>query len=144
MSNSTPHTPPKHRYVFPDQAAADAAGGVGDTFVVARSVEEAQEQARAAHGPDCVLVQDPDVLDTWFSSGLWPFSTLGWPNTQAADLQRFYPTQVWKSLGVLPLVVHGVLLLLMLLLSMAISVTHLRSFGVFALVSCFFVWCMLV
>jgi hypothetical protein len=34
------------------------------------------------------------VLDTWFSSGLWPFSTLRWPNTSAADLQRFYPTQV--------------------------------------------------
>jgi hypothetical protein len=34
------------------------------------------------------------VLDTWFSSGLWPFSTLGWPNTAAADLKQFYPTQV--------------------------------------------------
>jgi valyl-tRNA synthetase len=39
-------------------------------------------------------VQDPDVLDTWFSSALWPFSTLGWPDTQAADLKRFYPTTV--------------------------------------------------
>jgi valyl-tRNA synthetase len=38
-------------------------------------------------------VQDPDVLDTWFSSGLWPFSTLGWPD-QTADLARFYPTSV--------------------------------------------------
>jgi valyl-tRNA synthetase len=37
--------------------------------------------------------QDPDVLDTWFSSGLWPFSTLGWPET-TADLERFYPTSV--------------------------------------------------
>ncbi len=37
--------------------------------------------------------QDPDVLDTWFSSGLWPFSTLGWPE-QTADLARFYPTSV--------------------------------------------------
>jgi valyl-tRNA synthetase len=37
--------------------------------------------------------QDPDVLDTWFSSGLWPFSTLGWP-AQSADLARFYPTSV--------------------------------------------------
>ncbi len=44
--------------------------------------------------PECghnVLVQDPDVLDTWFSSALWPFSTLGWPE-QTADLQKFYPT----------------------------------------------------
>jgi valyl-tRNA synthetase len=37
--------------------------------------------------------QDPDVLDTWFSSGLWPFSTLGWPD-RTADLERFYPTSV--------------------------------------------------
>lgn len=80
--------------MFPDQATADAAGGVGDVYVVARSLQEAETQARATHGADCVLVQDPDVLDTWFSSGLWPFSTLGWPNTQAVDYQRFYPTQV--------------------------------------------------
>ncbi len=40
------------------------------------------------HGP---LRQDPDVLDTWFSSGLWPFSTLGWPD-KTEDLKHFYPT----------------------------------------------------
>jgi hypothetical protein len=34
------------------------------------------------------------VLDTWFSSGLWPFSTLGWPNTDTDDFKTFYPTQV--------------------------------------------------
>ncbi|HEY1372104.1 MAG TPA: valine--tRNA ligase, partial [Candidatus Binatia bacterium] len=39
------------------------------------------------------FVRDPDVLDTWFSSGLWPFSTLGWPD-QTEDLKRFYPTSV--------------------------------------------------
>lgn len=38
--------------------------------------------------------QDEDVLDTWFSSALWPFSTLGWPDETAEDYQRFYPTQV--------------------------------------------------
>lgn len=42
------------------------------------------------------LVQDPDVLDTWFSSGLWPFSTLGWPK-QTDDLARFYPTDVMET-----------------------------------------------
>ena len=36
--------------------------------------------------------QDPDVLDTWFSSGLWPFSTMGWPNTDSEDFKKFYPT----------------------------------------------------
>lgn len=38
------------------------------------------------------LVQDTDTLDTWFSSALWPFSTLGWPNEEAIDLKTFYPT----------------------------------------------------
>jgi valyl-tRNA synthetase len=56
--------------------------------VVARSFEEAAEKA----GTDR-LTQDPDVLDTWFSSGLWPFSTLGWPE-RTVDLQTFYPTDV--------------------------------------------------
>jgi valyl-tRNA synthetase len=42
------------------------------------------------------LEQDPDVLDTWFSSGLWPFSTLGWPS-QTADLSRFYPGDVLET-----------------------------------------------
>lgn len=39
------------------------------------------------------LTQDEDTLDTWFSSALWPFSTLGWPNTEAEDYKDFYPTQ---------------------------------------------------
>jgi valyl-tRNA synthetase len=42
-------------------------------------------------------VQDPDVLDTWFSSALWPFSTLGWPNTEAPDLKAFYPNAVMET-----------------------------------------------
>ncbi|MFN7470480.1 MAG: valine--tRNA ligase [Roseiflexaceae bacterium] len=42
------------------------------------------------------ITQDPDVLDTWFSSGLWPFSTLGWPDN-TPDFQRFYPTQVMET-----------------------------------------------
>ncbi len=40
----------------------------------------------------CEMEQDSDVLDTWFSSGLWPFSTLGWPDKNAADLKEFFPT----------------------------------------------------
>ncbi len=62
----------------------------------ARSESDAMEQAIAHYG-DCVkLEQDPDVLDTWFSSGLWPFSTLGWPQ-QTEDLARFYPTSVMET-----------------------------------------------
>ncbi len=60
---------------------------------VARSEAQAYEQARAIAGPDVGLTQDPDVLDTWFSSALWPFSTLGWPD-QTPELQTFYPTNV--------------------------------------------------
>ena len=40
------------------------------------------------------IERDPDVLDTWFSSALWPFETLGWPNVDAADLKKYYPTDV--------------------------------------------------
>jgi valyl-tRNA synthetase len=46
--------------------------------------------------PAAELVQDPDIFDTWFSSGLWPFSTLGWPDA-TADLRRFYPTSVMET-----------------------------------------------
>jgi valyl-tRNA synthetase len=52
-----------------------------------------------AQCPSCgsaELTQDPDVLDTWFSSGLWPFSTLGWPD-DTPDLRRFYPTSVMET-----------------------------------------------
>jgi valyl-tRNA synthetase len=60
-------------------------------------VEETEEAAKAAarehYGRDEPLRQDEDVLDTWFSSALWPFSTLGWPE-KTADLSRFYPTTV--------------------------------------------------
>ncbi len=60
-------------------------------FIVAHSEAEALEKAKKEYGNDIKLEQDPDVLDTWFSSGLWPFSTLGWPeNTE--DLNTYYPT----------------------------------------------------
>ncbi|MEW6586412.1 MAG: valine--tRNA ligase, partial [Nitrospirota bacterium] len=49
--------------------------------------------AACAHCGSCVLKQDEDVLDTWFSSALWPFSTFGWPDS-TEDLKKFYPTSV--------------------------------------------------
>ncbi len=64
--------------------------------IVARSEEAAYERARAAFGPDVKLQRDGDVLDTWFSSGLWPFSTLGWPE-KTADLRAFYPNSVMET-----------------------------------------------
>jgi valyl-tRNA synthetase len=58
-------------------------------------VGRSEDQVREQHGldPSIRLTQDPDVLDTWFSSALWPFSTLGWPE-QTPELARFYPTNV--------------------------------------------------
>ena len=51
------------------------------------------EMVVARENPDPEnYTQDPDVLDTWFSSGLWPFSTMGWPNTESPDFKKFYPT----------------------------------------------------
>ena len=73
-------------------------------YVVARDAAEALAKAQELHGEShraaglaLALEQDPDVLDTWFSSGLWPFSTLGWPgegDDEPADLARWYPTNV--------------------------------------------------
>ncbi|HEX7115789.1 MAG TPA: valine--tRNA ligase [Steroidobacter sp.] len=60
---------------------------------VARSEAEARAQARAKRGRDVELKRDEDVLDTWFSSALWPFSTLGWPE-RTKELETFYPTSV--------------------------------------------------
>jgi valyl-tRNA synthetase len=55
--------------------------------------DEAEVRKKHSLGPGVKLTQDPDVLDTWFSSALWPFSTLGWPDT-TPELRRFYPTSV--------------------------------------------------
>ncbi|MBP0030987.1 valine--tRNA ligase [Roseofilum sp. Guam] len=60
-------------------------------FIVAANEAEALAQAKTEYGESVQLVQDPDVLDTWFSSGLWPFSTMGWPE-ETADFKRYYPT----------------------------------------------------
>src|SRR5262249_5924272 len=67
-------------------------GPDGQTFV-AESEEEAAAAAKRHYGKTVELQRDPDVLDTWFSSGLWPFSTLGWPE-QTKELARYYPTDV--------------------------------------------------
>jgi len=62
----------------------------GTVFVV-KSLEEAEAQAREKFGKDVNLTEETDVLDTWFSSALWPFSTLGWPD-KTPDLEKFFPT----------------------------------------------------
>ncbi|MEO0535942.1 MAG: valine--tRNA ligase [Cyanobacteria bacterium P01_A01_bin.123] len=75
-------------------AVSETNGEIADNtpFVVAMNETEAREKAEAKFGVWVELKQDPDVLDTWFSSGLWPFSTMGWPDESAIDFQKYYPT----------------------------------------------------
>ena len=67
-------------------------GPDGEIFV-AHSEEDALAAAQTHYGKATPLTRDEDVLDTWFSSGLWPFSTLGWPE-ETPELARYYPTDV--------------------------------------------------
>lgn len=67
--------------------------GPDQKVFVADNEAEAMEQARAHYEEEVVLTRDPDVLDTWFSSALWPFSTLGWPD-KTAELDKYYPGDV--------------------------------------------------
>lgn len=66
-------------------------------WVAGRTLEEAQEKANARFaGKKFTLEQDEDVLDTWFSSGLWPFSTLGYPE-KTFDFSKFYPMSMLET-----------------------------------------------
>ncbi|MCS6778846.1 MAG: valine--tRNA ligase [Geminicoccaceae bacterium] len=67
--------------------------GPDGRIFVAEDEAEAAALARAHYGREVALERDPDVLDTWFSSALWPFSTLGWPE-RTPELATFYPTDV--------------------------------------------------
>lgn len=69
----------------------------GKYWVSGRTAEEAEEKAaKAFSGKKYTLEQDEDVLDTWFSSGLWPFSTLGWPE-KTPDMENFYPFSMLET-----------------------------------------------
>uniref|UniRef100_A0A8C6WU77 Valine--tRNA ligase, mitochondrial n=1 Tax=Neogobius melanostomus TaxID=47308 RepID=A0A8C6WU77_9GOBI len=70
-----------------------------ELWVWGRSEEEARQRASVKYGvpPEKItLTQDPDVLDTWFSSGLFPFAMLGWPQ-QTKDMERFYPNALLET-----------------------------------------------
>ena len=67
--------------------------GPDKKIFVAIDEEEAKAQAKKHYNKDVDLIRDPDVLDTWFSSGLWPFATLGWPDNKEY-VDKFYPTSV--------------------------------------------------
>ncbi len=67
--------------------------GPDKNIFVAENEDDAKQQAKKHYGKDVELNRDPDVLDTWFSSGLWPFATLGWPDDNKF-VDKFYPTSV--------------------------------------------------
>lgn len=81
---------------------AAPASSNGDAWIVARSVDEAREKAKAKFGlsdddaAKATFEQDSDVLDTWFSSGLWPFSTMGWPKN-TSDMENFFPGSLLET-----------------------------------------------
>ena len=63
------------------------------SIFVGKTLDEVKMQAFNKYGTNIELKQDPDVLDTWFSSGLWPFSTLGWPEN-SNELSKYYPGDI--------------------------------------------------
>ncbi|MDC0399583.1 valine--tRNA ligase [Alphaproteobacteria bacterium] len=67
-------------------------GPDGEIFV-SETEKEAYQQALSHYGKEVSLIRDEDVLDTWFSSALWPFSTIGWPE-QSEELKRYYPGDI--------------------------------------------------
>ena len=72
-------------------------GSDGEQWVSGRNREEAEEKAKVKFpGQNFTLERDPDVMDTWFSSGLWPFSTLGWPK-KTHDFENLFPTSVLET-----------------------------------------------
>ncbi|KAH7344317.1 valyl-tRNA synthetase-like protein [Pyrenochaeta sp. MPI-SDFR-AT-0127] len=84
-------------FVRIDGEATDGDGADGDRWVAGRTEEEARSKAEARFpGAKVTLERDPDVLDTWFSAGLWPFSTLGWPK-DTHDMQTLFPTSVLET-----------------------------------------------
>ncbi|XP_074542457.1 valine--tRNA ligase, mitochondrial isoform X2 [Halichoeres trimaculatus] len=81
------------------QLSGSTAGQQEEHWVWGRSEDEARQRAAVKYGmnpEDLTLTQDQDVLDTWFSSGLFPFAMLGWPQ-QTPDLQHFYPNSILET-----------------------------------------------
>ncbi|XP_059629353.1 valine--tRNA ligase, mitochondrial 1 isoform X2 [Cornus florida] len=84
-------------YVLLEDDELKELGAYNDHWVVARNEEEARAEAsRLYAGKEFKIYQDPDVLDTWFSAGLFPLTVLGWPD-DTEDLKAFYPTSVLET-----------------------------------------------
>eukprot|EP00924_Labyrinthula_sp_SR-Ha-C_P014164 snap_masked-scaffold_72-processed-gene-0.19-mRNA-1 protein AED:0.02 eAED:0.02 QI:0/-1/0/1/-1/1/1/0/1066 len=67
-----------------------------DQWIIAEDEAEALKEAKAKYGSNVKIEQDPDVLDTWFSSGLFPFSVFGWPD-KTDDLEQFFPNSILET-----------------------------------------------
>lgn len=90
------HQIPAYKPQFDDEEPRDRTDDDGP-WVTATTPEEAQTKAEEMWpGKKFTLKRDEDVLDTWFSSGLWPFSTLGWPN-KTHDFETLFPTSVLET-----------------------------------------------
>ncbi|KAL2131996.1 hypothetical protein VTI74DRAFT_4328 [Chaetomium olivicolor] len=90
------HRIPAYRVIFEEEEGRPETDK--SLWVVGRTPEEAQAKAEAKYaGKSFRLEQDPDCLDTWFSSGLWPMSILGWPNTESSDFKNFFPTSMLET-----------------------------------------------
>ncbi|KAK3371896.1 mitochondrial valyl-tRNA synthetase [Podospora didyma] len=88
------HRIPAYRVIFDGEEDT----GENAPWVVARTLEEAIAKAEAQFPSKKLrLEQDPDCLDTWFSSGLWPMACLGWPNTEKQDFKDFFPTSMLET-----------------------------------------------
>ena len=90
------HRPPAY-LVHIEGEPKDDADGDGERWVTGRTLKAAEEKAKAKFpGKKLTLTQDPDVLDTWFSAGLWPLATLGWPE-KTPDYENLYPTSMLET-----------------------------------------------
>jgi valyl-tRNA synthetase len=84
-------------YFVKIEGASEGDVSEDELWVTGRTEEEAYKKAEAKFsGKKFSLTRDEDVLDTWFSSGLWPFSTLGWPN-ETLDMKNLFPTSVLET-----------------------------------------------
>lgn len=91
------HQIPAYYISFEDEEEADNNDANDDYWVCGATEQEARSKAEKKFpGKNVILKRDEDVLDTWFSSGLWPFSALGWPD-KTPDLEKYFPTTTLET-----------------------------------------------
>ena len=92
------HRIPAYYTIFAGEEQSVPKSEKFERWIVAKSEEEALAMAKTKFpGQELSVLQDEDVLDTWFSSGLFPFSTVGWPDAGHADLKAFYPNSLLET-----------------------------------------------